>query len=104
MLGNVSELLMVLVNGNVKVNMMLVKGGEVEVDLVGGCIELFFQFDVFVCFEVEVYVGGKIINNLNDIEVKKLKYGLGCWIDFIMGSGEGKVRVFIVNGWIMLDK
>lgn len=104
MLGNVSELNMTSVNGNAKVDMKLAKGGEVEVDSVGGRIELSFQPDVSARFEVEAHAGGKIINNLNDTEVKKSKYGPGRWIDFTMGSGEGKVRVSTVNGRITLDK
>ena len=104
MLGNVSELSMASVNGNAKVNMTLAKGGEVEVDSVGGRIELSFQSDVSARFEVEAHAGGKIINNLNDSEVKKSKYGPGRWIDFTMGSGEGKVRVSTVNGRITLDR
>lgn len=101
-LSNIDVLSMSSVNGNALVSLTLNKGGDVDVGSVGGSITLEFNNEVSARFEVEAHAGGKLINRINDAEVRKAKYGPGKWLDFTEGDGDGRVQISTVHGRVTL--
>lgn len=73
-------------------------------ELVSGDVEFYFFVDVLVKFEIEVYVNGKIVNELSDDRVMKVKYGLFSDLEFSINGGDVDIEMDMISGCIEFCK
>jgi len=72
-LDKIDELSIDSVNGKVLASMLLNKKGDVSVSNVNGSVTLQFNKDVSAEFQIDAFVGGKIINELTDDKENNLR-------------------------------
>jgi DUF4097 and DUF4098 domain-containing protein YvlB len=102
-LDKVDELNIDSVNGKVLASMLLNKKGDVSVSNVNGSVTLQFNKDVSAEFQIDAFVGGKIVNELSDDQADKQKYGPGRDLHFSKNGGSGRVNINTVSGKIKLS-
>lgn len=101
-LGEVLELRMSTVSGDVDAKLHLKDKGLLKTSSVSGDVELTFQKDVDANFRLKSNVGGDLINKLTDDEATEAKYGPGAKLYFQTGQGSASVSANSVSGNIVV--
>lgn len=103
-LGDVDELVMSTVSGDVDVDLALNDDGKIKLSSVSGDFELNFTNDVQAIFRLRANAGGDLINRLTNDRAVEDKYGPSSRLSFETGNGSSRVNGSTVSGNVELNR
>ncbi len=101
--GEVEELVISSVSGDVDGSLSLMNNGEVKMSGVSSDIALEFQEDINAEFRLTASAGGDLVNRITNDKVQRAKYGPSSKLNFSAGNGSAYVRGNVVSGEIKVS-
>ncbi len=91
------------VSGGIKYRGGVAPNGNVDVKTHSGSISLSLPATTEARFELSSF-SGDIRSDLGDAEVYRPKYGPGCSLDFVTGSGSARIEAHVFSGGITVSR
>lgn len=104
MMGDVDELVISTVSGDVDGELSLNTNGLIKMSSVSGDINLGFTNDVQASFRMKSNAGGDLVNKITQDKAKHAKYGPSSKLYFATGNGKASVKASTVSGRLKVYK
>jgi DUF4097 and DUF4098 domain-containing protein YvlB len=101
-LGQIEEIRVATVSGEVNIALTLNKNGVLKVNTVSGDTAVDLQKDIEADFRLNASAGGRLINKLTNDKAKRTKYGPNSTLIFQPGDANASISMNTVSGELVV--